>query len=88
MSGGARSELCKITKKSRDYDDLSEGVTYILKGVYKTGKKGELSYRKVTITIEEGIPDYYREAEPQDRLKVSWVNTTTKLTSEGQSRFE
>jgi len=75
-------EMLKATGKSRLYDDVELGITYKTTLVKKTGKKGEPTYRKIQLVIEEGTQDFYRTVEAGDDVIVEFNPTIPKKLDE------
>ncbi len=66
--------------KQRTINDAQDGLVYKLTLVEKTGKKGEPTYRKVQLIIEEGKPETYNQYEPDEMIKVAIDPAHKKLT--------
>jgi len=73
-------EFLKVKGKQRTIDDAQDGLVYKLTLVEKTGKKGEPTYRKVQLIIEEGTPTTYNQYEPDELIKVAIDPAHKKLT--------
>lgn len=65
------TEILKVKGKQRTIDDTKEGLVYKLTLVDKEGKRGEPTYRKIQVVIEEGKPEAYSKYEPDEMVKVT-----------------
>lgn len=64
-------ETLKVKGKQRTIDDTDDGLVYKLTLTSKEGKKGEPTYQKWKLIIEEGTPHIYDTYEPEELLRVN-----------------
>lgn len=65
------SETLKVKGKQRTIDDAKGGLVYKLTLTKKEGKRGEPTYRKWQLVLEEGTPIIYNAYEPDEMLRVN-----------------